>query len=151
MTTLEFQLAVDEVLDEQPEEVAYDVNIDVGPHELSARLPTEPELLAFFGRIDQGGARAIGAVWRLVTRLFPPEDVRILENLVEDGKIDFGLIFGGEELNEGRSILGMLIEQASARPTQPSGGSSASSPTTGRRSTGRSPGKGSTASTPPAA
>ncbi|QIG59044.1 tail assembly chaperone [Microbacterium phage RubyRalph] len=83
--------------------------------------------------------------------------ISFLENIIEDGRgrmirkmlerdeIPFEIIWGGDELNP-KGIVDTIIELASANPTDGRGDSSNSQPATGKRSTGRSPGKGSTLS-----
>lgn len=80
-----------------------------------------------------------------------------LENIVEKGRgrlirkmlarnlIDFGVVWGGDEHNP-QGIVDTIISLASGNPTVEPSGSSTSQSGTSRRSTGRSPGKGSTLS-----
>lgn len=68
--------------------------------------------------------------------------------MIEDGRVSLGLLFGGDENNR-RGIIDTAMAQASGRPTKPSSGSTGSPKGGGKRSTGRSPGKGSTLSSSP--
>jgi len=85
---------------------------------------------------------------------FMGSDVReYLYDLLMKGAIDRNDLIGGwGENDEGRNeqgLLDQLIAQFTGRPTAPSTGSSRSQSTGGRRSTARTPGKGSTRSSSP--
>jgi dissimilatory sulfite reductase (desulfoviridin) alpha/beta subunit len=75
----------------------------------------------------------------------------LAQHMLDDGdKVIWDLVadrsnkFGFEEVME---IVTWAIEETTAHPTQPSSGSSTSRARTGAKSTGRSPGRGSTRST----
>lgn len=75
-----------------------------------------------------------------------------IERLVWERKIDLDDLIssGGTEQNPDGGLIPQIIEEfAKSRPTPPSTDSSPSQTTGGRRSTGRSPGKGSTLLTSP--
>lgn len=83
------------------------------------------------------------AVHRLLGILLLDDGYDRINELLTNGQITFGTLFGGDELNE-RGILDTMIQVAIGRPTQPSSDSGQSQRSAGRKSTGRSPGKGST-------
>lgn len=70
---------------------------------------------------------------------------RIIRRFLSANQITWGLVWGGDDQNE-KGIVDTIIGLASANPTGGRSVSSSSPPATGKRSTGRSPGKGSTLS-----
>lgn len=121
-----------------------------------ARVPSQAQLLIFFGSIDEDD---VAALWRAIERFlqvtFQNEgDFERVYELMEQGEIDIPDIIGDNEAGEDgegvKSLVAQLAEVISGgRPTKSSDESSEPSdtPRSGKRSTGRSPGKGSIRST----
>lgn len=121
------------------------IEFTIGEHEFTARRPTEGQVLVFVATGGLGGTQSLTAAFRFLRGVLDNGSYALLLSLVESGEIDSGLLIGGDDVNE-EGIVEKLIEQASARPTGARSDSSSSSKTGGKKSTGRSPGKGSTLS-----
>lgn len=72
-------------------------------------------------------------------------DTYYLRELLAEGRIDGGILWGGDDENK-QGLVQVILEHWAGRPTSPSSASSSSRKGTGRPSTGRSRGKGSTSS-----
>lgn len=145
-----FQLAVKSQVEREGAEVEaepedYPLEFTLGPHEMKYRLPSQAQISLLIGTSNLGGAAALGAGYRFLRGTLDRRSYNVLLTLIEDGQISDDMLFGGEGENE-EGIVDWLIEQASERPTDPPTGSSGSSQPGGKKSTGRSPGKGSTLS-----
>ncbi|QNL30002.1 tail assembly chaperone [Microbacterium phage Wheelie] len=70
---------------------------------------------------------------------------RLIRKMLAQDAITFGVVWGGDEQNP-QGIVDTIISLASGNPTDEPNGSSTSQSSTSKRSTGRSPGKGSTLS-----
>lgn len=122
-----------------------------------ARVPTSAQIMIFLSSLrDTENMGHWDGVQRFLKNTFKNEgDYERIYELMEEGVIDVPDIIGGSEAGEdgeGRpSLFAQLTEEASGgRPTQPSSDSSKrSEEDSGRRSTGRSPGKGSIRSNSP--
>ena len=115
-----------------------------------ARRPSVAQgaLMAYAQAAQAGDALAV--VFKLIKALMGEEALEHIERLVWDRRIDFGdLLGGGTEMNPEIGLVDGIFAEFSERPTQPSTASSSTRATGGRRSTGRSPGKGSTHSPSP--
>lgn len=147
MARTEFQMAVDlaEEDEEAPEDVDYNQEFGFGSFVLHTRLPTPAENLAFVARGTRGGGGYIRAVWGFLERVCDPVDFQTLDRYVEEGRISYDLLYGGDEQNS-HGVIDMLIERASANPSPAPSASTRSQSSGGQRSTGRSPGRGSTRS-----
>lgn len=71
-----------------------------------------------------------------------------IKRLIRNRQVDMDDLIGGSERNPD-GLIGGILEEFAGRPTEPSTASTKSQPSGGRRSTGRSPGKGSTRSSSP--
>lgn len=92
----------------------------------------------------------LGAAYRIIEGLIGPEGLRYVMDLVWSKQMDYRDLIGGSDAHpDGGLIDQILAEFAKVRPSQPSADSSSSRANGGRRSTGRSPGKGSTRSASP--
>lgn len=144
-----FQLAVkaqverEEGADEGVDE--YPLTYTLGPHELNYRLPTQAQISLLIGTGNLGGSAAAGAGYRFLRGTHDRRSYNIILTLIEGGEMTEDMLFGGEGENE-EGIIDWLIEQVAERPTQPPVDSSSSSQPAGKKSTGRSPGRGSTLS-----
>jgi len=145
-----FQLATEAQVEregsEDEEKVEeYPLTLHLGPYELKYKLPTPAQVSLLIGTSQLGGSASLGATYRFLRGTFDKWSYNLLLTLVEDGKVTQDMIIGGESEDEG-GIVDELIKEASERPTEPPTASSSSSQAGGKRSTGRSPGKGSTLS-----
>lgn len=95
------------------------------------------------------GAERLSAVFRLIQALLGSEAKEVLEEMAWDRRIDFPDLIGGSEQNPDGGLLDQIFAEFAARPTEPSTDSSSSQTSGGRKSTGRSPGRGSTRSASP--
>lgn len=112
-----------------------------------ARRPTAGQVgLLTVGVSD--GSTYFAAVLDMVTILIGTEGRDHIKRLIRDRRIELADLFGGTPENPD-GLVGAIISEFAGRPTVPSTASSASRSTGGRRSTGRSPGKGSTQSPSP--
>ena len=123
----------------------YPIDFTIGEHELKAKAPTPAQVSLLIGTSNLGGSAAVGAGYRFLRGTLDRRSYNLVLTLLEAGQIGEGMIFGGEGENE-EGIVDWLLEQASERPTDPPTDSSESSEPGGKKSTGRSPGKGSTLS-----
>lgn len=114
------------------------------------RLTTAQTALISAARA-QGGGEQVNAIFGAIQDMFGTEALAHVKRLIHDRRIDLGdLLGGGTELNPDHGVVDAVIAAFSAgRPTRPSTASSSSRATAGPRSTGRSPGKGSTRSASP--
>ena len=147
MAKIEFTAAAkrhEEAQGESPEVFEF----SVGGEEFVADM-ISPGQATYIGTTfsTQSTTAVLGAVLELFDLLLHGDGGRRLRRLVLADVVKPELLLWGDELNS-NGILGSMLELAAAgRPTPPSSGSSGSQGTGGRRSTGRSPGKGSTSST----
>lgn len=128
------------------------LEIPFGERVLTARRPTVGQLALFYDRAAMPPSASepdngpVAAVFGLLRGILGDGDVPYLRGLLSAGAIEFGTLFGGDDENESGLADAILAEWA-GRPTEPSSDSSPSPAKTGRPSTGRTPGKGSTRST----
>lgn len=134
---------------EDPEEKI--LEFAIGDQEFRSKLPSTARVAMFVASMADEAtiAESTAAIFSFLKDLLLDDGYRRLRKLISDDVIDMGtLTGGGEEDDEG--IIDWIISQAAdERPTRPSADSSSSQATGGRRSTGRSPGKGSTLSPSP--
>lgn len=123
----------------------YPLTLPLGPHELKYKLPTPAQVSLLIGTSQLGGTASLGATYRFLRGTFDKRSYTLLLTLIEAGQVTESMIIGGESEDEG-GIVDELIKEASERPTEPPTDSSSSSEPGGKKSTGRSPGKGSTLS-----
>lgn len=91
----------------------------------------------------------LGTVYKLIEGLLGEDARKHVERLVWARRVDFDDLIGGSEQNPEGGLIDQIFAEFAGHPTEPSTASSASPRTGGRRSQGRSPGKGSTRSTSP--
>lgn len=118
----------------------------VGGVEYEFRAPTTAQFLIYAGAFNDAQEDALKLMPALKNFLrrtsTDKKQFKEIWERLEEGEIDIDELILNED-----SILMVMGEQMGGRPTGPSEESSSdSSPTTGKRSTGRSPGKGSTRS-----
>ncbi len=131
--------------DQQAPPEEYPIKFTIGPHELRAKAPTPAQTTLLIGTSQLGGNASLGAMYRFLRGTLDANSYNILLTLIEAGDIDDDFFLGASEGNE-EGLVDWLITQEADRPTQPPVDSSSSSSTGGKKSTGRSPGKGSTLS-----
>ena len=83
-----------------------------------------------------------------IRTLLGADGLEHIKRLIRNRQIDMDDLIGGSE-NNPDGLIGSILAEFSGRPTEPSTASTRSQPSGGRRSTGRSPGKGSTRSSSP--
>jgi hypothetical protein len=130
--------------DEQVVEVPID-----GTVYLARRPTTAQAALLSMAMATTDGAARLASVFRLIEGLLGEEALGAVQNLVWARRIDFGDLIGGSEENPDGGLVDQIFAEFSKFPTEPSTDSSSSRTAGGRRSTGRSPGKGSIRSTSP--
>ena len=145
--TFEFKVAAEQQVQEEEleegEEPKPAVEFDILGQHFQADKPTPGRINVLFSA--RGGVEGTRAVWDFLRDVLWGDGYDRLRNLVASGEFPPQLLFGGDELNE-EGVVDHIISATAGRPTQPSSDSSPSPSTTGKRSTGRSPGKGSTRS-----
>lgn len=115
----------------------------------TARRPTSAQTGLLSVAIASGGNGAYTkALIDMVEIMLGAEGRAHIVRLLANRQIDLDDLLGGTEQNP-KGLISEILEQFSGRPTEPSTDSASSQPTGGRRSTGRSPGKGSTRSSSP--
>lgn len=114
----------------------------VGDRKIEFYYPTPGQIaLAFSGENYLDSQRQMLRLLRNAT--VNTEDYVWLLSLLEDGSVDFDFFFGGDQQNPS-GLIQELIMEAAGRPTEPSTGSASSPSASGRPSTGRARGTGST-------
>lgn len=120
-----------------------------------ARRPTVAQIaLLNTTMVGDGTDVRLGAAFDLLESMLGPAARHHLERLAWNRLIDFDDLVGGSEENPEGGLIDQIFEEFQnkdlvERPTQPSAASSSSQASGGRKSTGRSPGKGSTRSPSP--
>lgn len=107
--------------------------------------PSPSQNIVIIAALASGGAEPLRAIFAYLDNILEGDGGRRIRKLVERKVITFDLLYGGDDLNE-EGIVDRIMALASANPTEDAIDSSSSQTDTGRRSTGRSPGKGSTRS-----
>lgn len=111
----------------------------------TVRLPSTGQISLVVASMDEGGVEMLASVYNFMRGLMEEDDYKRFRRLVADGTVSLELLVGGDELNE-QGIIEWIIEQTASRPTKAPSDYLPSQKTGGQRSTGRSPGKGSTRS-----
>lgn len=121
------------------------VEVPIGDKVYYARRPTVAQT-AYLENATR--TRNLGVVFKMLHSLIGGEATRILEDAILDRRIDFGdILGGGTKLNPDKGLIDQIFEEFKLQhPTKPSSDSAESPRDTGRKSTRRSPGKGSTRS-----
>lgn len=126
------------------------LEIPFGERTLIASKPSSGQIALFYDRVstnpstDEPDAGPVSAVFGFLRGVLADGDLAYLKNLLQKDLIEFELLLGGDD--EGGGLVDTIMEEFAGRPTGPSTDSSGSPASTGRPSTGRTPGKGSTRS-----
>lgn len=125
------------------------VEVNVAGKEYLARRPSTAQYAKFIAAQNGDGADQTAALFNMVRAILGEDGYQHISRLIDKRAIDMDDLYGGSGQNPDGGIIDRIMGEFGARPTQPSTASSSSQGGTGRRSTGRSPGKGSTRSTSP--
>lgn len=142
----EFNIAAKRAAGEAKESIA----IPFGERTLVASEPSPGQVALFYDRVrsdpseEEPDSGPVGAVFGFLRGVLADGDLPYIKQLLQDDRIDFDLLIGGDD--EGGGLVDTIMEEFSGRPTGPSTDSSAQRASSGRPSTGRTPGKGSTSS-----
>lgn len=142
----EFKVAAQEQVDEEELEEGEEppgVEFWILEQRFVADFPSPGRINVLFAA--KGGGEGTRAVWDFLRHVLRDDGFARLRELVASGQFPPQLLFGGDELNE-EGVVDHIISAVAGRPTQPSSDSSSTPSAGGKRSTGRSPGKGSTLS-----
>ena len=140
MSAIEFSVAAKEAEIAEDEDVV-EVPID-GQVYLARRLTVGQS--ALLNEALNGNGSRVEATFRLIEGFIGPEGRDHVERLIWERRLDFNdLLGGGSETNPEGGLVDLIIQAFAARPTQPSTDSSPSPVNGGRKSKGRSHGKGS--------
>ncbi|QNJ55532.1 tail assembly chaperone [Microbacterium phage Phinky] len=107
--------------------------------------PSPAQSAVLLGGIGDGSVEFYRSVFAYLDNILEDNGGRRIRRMLERNEISFELVWGGDDQNE-KGIVDTIIELVSENPTVEPSGSSTSRPATSKRSTGRSPGKGSTLS-----
>lgn len=105
--------------------------------------PSPGQIAALLGGLADTGPALVRAVLHFLENIIEDRQGKLLRRMLEQKKFDFGVLWGGDELNP-KGVVDTIVELASENPTGEPNGSSTQQPATGKRSTGRSPSKAST-------
>jgi hypothetical protein len=127
------------------------VEVDLFGMEVVARRLTTAQMALLSAARSAGGGEQVNAIFGSIEDMFGKDALVHVKRLIHERRIDMGdLLGGGTDLNPDRGVIDAVIQEFSAgRPTQPSTASSSSRGRGGPKSTGRSPGRGSTRSDSP--
>lgn len=119
----------------------------IGDQEFRSQIPSTARTAMFVAAMtdESSTGESVAAIFAFLKDMLLDDGYRRLRKLISTNVIDLGTLTGGGDENED-GIVDWIIGQASNRPTQLQSDFSTSSESTGRTSTGRSPGKGSTRS-----
>lgn len=132
--------------DADPDEI---IEFALGPNEFRARKPTADQIATLTLLPPGGGEVALSrAVISFMDGILLDDGATRLHSLMARGVVTTSLLVNGGERNE-TGVIPAIIEMVTGNPTQSSTDSSTSPTSGGKKSTGRSPGKGSTLSDSP--
>lgn len=124
------------------------VSVPIDGVDYVARRPTTGQV-ALLTVAQRRGDSFGEAVMNMITAMLGTEARVHIERLIWERRISFEDLMSGTDENPTGLIPAIIEEFSGERPTPPSTDSSSSQTTGGRKSTGRSPGKGSTRSSSP--
>lgn len=144
--SIEFKVAAEAALVAEDEDV---VEVPINGTMYYARRPSTAQAVLLNAALTGVGGDRLSAIFRLIEGLLGEEALTEVQNLVWSRRLDLGDLVGGSEQNPDGGLLDLIFAEFAGRPTEPSTASSPSQRNGGRRSTARTPGKGSTRSTSP--
>jgi hypothetical protein len=126
------------------------LEFSIGDQEFRSKIPSTARVAMFVAAMtdESSTGEAVAAIFQFLKDMLLDDGYRRLRKMISDDVIDLGTLTGGGDEND-EGIVDWIISQASSRPTPPSADSSTSPAPIGKRSTGRSPGKGSLLSVSP--
>ncbi len=143
--TIEFKVAAEAATPGEKEPV---VEVPIDGEIFIARKPTTAQIAILNVALSSRNlAEQFVGVIDMVEAMMGASGRTKIEELLRQRRIDMDDLVGGSESNEA-GLLDQIVAEFSGRPTKPSTGSSSKSQPSGRRSTGRAPGKGSTTRSP---
>jgi hypothetical protein len=151
MTKMQFQAAAARVQGEIDEEIEdgdrpepKTLEFSLAGQDFELYVPTTTQIILLSTSTDEGTLRAmLSASMAFLEGIMIGDGYKRFRKLVANGTISNDLLLGGDGTNE-QGIIDWIISQVTdARPTTSSTDSSPSPASTGKRSTGRAPGKGS--------
>lgn len=140
---IEFNVAAAASEAEEDEDV---LEVPIDDVVYKARRPTLAQGALLNSTLGGTGISRLAAAFKLIEGLLGTAAREHVERLVWERRLDFGDLIGGTDENPDGGLIDLIFEGFAERPTQPSDDSSPSQEPVGRRSTGRSQGKGSTRS-----
>jgi len=148
MTKMQFQAAVkraDQELAPEPDDDVEILEFSLAGQDFRLK---STQIVLLSTSSDTGTMRGmIGASMDFLEGLMLDDGFRRFKKLMTQGVISHDLLIGGDDTNE-QGVIDWIVSQVSeARPTVSPDDSSPSPKSTGQRSTGRAPGKGSIPST----
>ncbi|QUE25330.1 tail assembly chaperone [Microbacterium phage Fizzles] len=150
MAKMAFQVAAKEQLDEEQraaqaeQEPWFEFSL-LGYDFVIREKPTTAQNAVLLAAFADGGPEFYAGMFTYLESIIDKGRGRMFRKLLSSNAIPLGLLWGGDEQNE-KGIVDTIVSLSSGNPTVEPSGSSTSPSDTGRRSTGRSPGKGSTLS-----
>lgn len=148
---MQFQAAATRVQDEIDGEIedgerseAKTLEFNLAGQDFELYVPTTTQIILLSTSTDEGTLRAmLGSSMAFLEGIMIGDSYKRFRKLVANGTVSNSLLLGGDGANE-QGIIDWIISQVTdARPTTSSTDSSPSPASTGKRSTGRAPGKGS--------
>jgi hypothetical protein len=141
----EFKAAAQASVDGEGDEETPVLKFGLAGQQFVVDKATTGQMALVAAAMDEGGTAMVGAVFRFLRGLMEAhgDGYNRLRDLIAKGAVSFDLLVGGDDDNEDGIIDWIIEKSADDRPTKaptdylPSQGSG------GKRSTGRSPGKGS--------
>lgn len=134
-----FEVAVRDLEQEEggDEVDRFPIKFELGEDEFELKVPNEVQIGLVMGALDDEPAVTMGALFGFFRGLMEDSAYKKFRNILRNGGVEFEGVF---------EIFGYVTEEASGLPLEQSETSTPSRSSSGTRSTGRSPGKGSTRS-----
>lgn len=150
MAKMAFQVAVQEQINEEEraaqaeKEPWFEFSL-LGQDYVVREKPARTKNIVLLAALADGGPEFYAGVLNFLESIIEGGRGRMIRKLLASGAIEFELLWGGDEQNP-HGIVDTIISRSTENPTDEPSGSSTSPSSTSKRSTGRSPGKGSTLS-----
>lgn len=149
MTAIQFVAAAkQDIRNESDEPLVFEFSI--AGQEFVADLPNTAQSSLILITSQSGStAETVAVALDILKVLLHGTGYKRLHRLMVEGLVDYNLLLWGDDRNPQGIIQSLLAQVSAGRPTVPSSDSASSPQNGGRRSTGRSPGQGSTRSASP--